>query len=97
MTQTKIRGKFGIGHDVRMPGFVDCFGKTIEPIEGLKVERIVYVHDGGMKPYFRVLAVTEKGRSFEAAERFFEPAIMFGGYPISHADAIDIEIHRSER
>jgi hypothetical protein len=93
---TQIKAGFGIGQDVRMPGFIDCFGKTIEPIEGLKVQRIVYVHDGGMKPYFRLLAVTEKGRSFEAAERFFESAILFGGYPVTEAEAIDIEIHRSE-
>lgn len=75
-TQTRsiqaIRAAFGVGHVIARIAFVDCFGKQQPRIEGLKVERVVYVAGDDMtKPYFRILACNDQIR-VEAAERFFE-------------------------
>lgn len=68
------------GQRVTRPGFTDCKGAWVEPIEGLTVCRITLIESStkgplAIKPYFRIAAVNhDTGAWAEGAERFFTPA-----------------------
>lgn len=63
---------FHLGQTVNAPSFIDCFGKTVEPKDGLTIVGITAMADKDLS-YYRV----DARRGFiqvEGAERFFEVA-----------------------
>ena len=68
--------RFTIGQVVRMPAFVDCFGKAIPERADLRVTRVELIEHGRgdtLRSYYRVSTVGVESSSYEGAERFFEP------------------------